>query len=576
MIMSMFDQKPVTTAVTAVAAVNNKPENTRQRGLFHYIENIYDPKIHQPQDANVKYIVPKENELVFDVTNGVIYRVEKVDWQGDLTSTLIPWVIMNTNSDNTSEQDWIFGLRGGPMNGEALLAIDYSVRPNVARVDSTIMRPGAAYAKLYLGNVTKDDNTVISAQYDKSSNMITNKVPCKLAEIVDRTNLNIMTTDSFSVTLNGETLTDGTRCTLVFFDEGGNFIPPAQPVMVQHAAFMKDHQIGIRYVDTIELLSPWFTNINDPERIIVPINTNIQTIEFRAAVHFSNGETEIHPVNGDKFTLYGLNEHRPHYPGQEGELVLRYRLDEGEQVYLAQPGAPNHKTRTYAIEAGAVMGAYSPKLYTIPYWDAKISGYSLKHYLYDLDRTTRIDVTDKVKLNDQSPAYSPSKYGVEQNLIFNLNLKDVNPTNHPVVFRQYTDVTLFKDMNGTGKRWSARYTLGKPAYENKFIKAKNNGKATTINLVNGYKTLDEWLAGLYLAVDPAIDVWSETKAITPNAFYILNVAGNSWRYNVSDWNKDLPIDVEIQRGGGYFIAWVFRDTSGAEQQLAMTGMVGDV
>lgn len=573
----MFDKLPNTTATTAVAAVNDKPANTRQRGLLHYIENIYDPDIHDPQDANVKYVVPKENELVFDVPNGVIYRVDKVDWNGNLKSTLVPWVIQNTNSENTAEQDWIFGLRGGPMNGEALLAIDYSVRPNVARVDATIMRPGADYAKLFLGNDVSPNGQIISAQFDKSTNMLTNKVPCKLAEILDRTNMNIMTTDSFSVTLNAESLTDGKRCTLVFYDVGGNFIPPAQPVMVQHTAYMKDHQIGIRYIKSIELLSPWFTNINDPERIIVPINTALTSIEFRAAIHYSDGGTpDIYPVNGGKFTLFGLNEHRPTYPGQKGEFVLRCRLDDDEQEYLASPGNPDFIRRTYSIEAGAVNGAYSPKIYTVPYWDSKISGYSLRHYLYDLDRATRIDVTDKVKYNDSSPAYMPSKYGVEQNLIFNLNLKDVNPTNHPVVYRQFTDITLYKDISGVGKRWGARYTMGKPMYDGLFIKAKNSGKATTINLTNGFKTQEEWLKGLYLAVDPAIDVWSEESPIVPNGFYVINVAGATWRYNVADWNKDLPIDIEIQRGGGYFIAWVYRDAAGKEQQLALTGMVGDV
>ena len=57
-----------------------------------------------------------------------------------------------------------------------------------------------------------------------------------------------MTTDSFSVTLNGETLSNGSRCTLVFFDEGGNYIPPYQPVFVQHSAYMANHQVGVRYV----------------------------------------------------------------------------------------------------------------------------------------------------------------------------------------------------------------------------------------------------------------------------------------------------------------------------------------
>ncbi|WP_228493025.1 hypothetical protein, partial [Pseudomonas aeruginosa] len=116
-------------------------------------------------------------ELVIDVPNKQFLEVIHVDYQGKtLKSTLVPWEPRTSEDGTTTEQDWIFGLRGGPLLGEALLSVDYSQRPNIARVDSTIMRPGAAYAKLYLGNDASDNGRIISAQYDKSANMISNKV----------------------------------------------------------------------------------------------------------------------------------------------------------------------------------------------------------------------------------------------------------------------------------------------------------------------------------------------------------------------------------------------------------------
>lgn len=569
----MFDNKPSTSAERAVAGTDLAPENDGQRYRIHYLPDIYDPDKHPPEDI-VKYVVPRERELVIDVPNKQFLEVIHVDYQGKtLKSTLVPWEPRTSEDGTTTEQDWIFGLRGGPLLGEALLSVDYSQRPNIARVDSTIMRPGAAYAKLYLGNDASDNGRIISAQYDKSANMISNKVPTKLAEIVDRTNLEIMTTGPFSVTENEEALKDGTRCTLVFYDEGGNFIPPVQPVMVQHCAYMRDHQIGTKYVTEIELLTPWFTNTVNAEKIIIPVNVLVTAIEFRAVIHYSDGSTSAPmPVNGERFNLYGLNEWRPTWPGQEGEIVLTLKLAANEQHYIAKPGSPDHISRTYSVEAGPVKGAYSPKIYTFPQWDPSISGYRLQHWLLDLDRKTAIDVTAQVKFNEKSEVWRPSAYGVAQSLIFNLNLRDVSSQYESVIFRQYTTIVLYKDINGPGKRFDVSFSQNKPSYEAKFIVAKNAGVATTVNVANGYGNQTDWLKALYWGVEPSFNRFDEEKAPLPTHFYLVHEDGRSWRYPISDWNKNNAINIELQKGKTWFLRWVERQTSGDEKQLAVTGV----
>lgn len=567
----MFDQSPSTTVTRAVPGVAIVDANNPERKNFHYIDNIYDPDVHPASDKE-KYVVPNEGELVFDVPNGRIYFVNYVDIQAGYKTYLTPWALQTETSD-TTEQDEIFGVRGGPLAGEAILAIDYSVRPNVARVDATIMRPGAAYAELYLGNDISSNGTIISAIYDKSNNKIDNRVPVELAEIVDRTNVNIFTTGQFSVALNAEALTDGKRCTLVFKDEADNFIPPAQPVMVQHSAYMRDHNIGIKTITEIELISPWFTNTSDPERMIVPINTPVVGIEWRAKVHYNNGDSVELPVNGTKFSLLGLNRYRPEYPGQEAELVLTYQMSDDEQPDLAMPGSPRHISRTYTLMAGAVEGSYTPRLFVWPEWDTVTGGWVLKQYLYDLDRKVRVDVTGKVTYNDQSPPFKPNSYGVQQTLIFNLNLRDVDPKYESVVFRQYVNITLFKDVNGPGKRWSVQYTATKPAYESVEAVVKNNGTKSTFNLTAGAADQRAWLDKLYWAIDPSYNNKTEEKAPTPTAFDIMNQAGARWRYQLADWNKTNNIPIELAKGHTYYICWVAVDATGNEQQLAMTGFV---
>ena len=569
----MFDQSPTTTVLTATPAVAIDDANNPERKAFHYIENIFDPDVHPASDLE-KYVVPGEGELVFDVSNGRIYFVNYVDKQAGYKTHLTPWSLQPETA-GTVEQDEIFGIRGGPLAGEAILAIDYSVRPNVARIDATIMRPGAAYAELYLGNDVSSNGKIISAIYDSALNKINTKIPTVLAEIVDRTNVNIMTTGQFSVVSNAETLTDGVRCTLVFKDEADNFIPPVQPVMVQHSAYMRDHNIGIKTITEIELISPWFTNTSDPERMILPINTPIVGIEWRAKVHYNTGESVEMPVNGTKFSLLGLQRYRPEYPGQEAELVLTYQMAVDEQPDLALPGNPRHISRTYTVMAGAVEGSYTPKLYTYPEWDSVNSNWMLKHYLYDLDRKVRVDVSDKVTFNDQSPAYRPTSYGLEQTLIFNLNLRDVDTKYESVIFRQYTNITLYKDVNGPGKRWSVQYNFTKPVYNSVEAVVKNNGAQTTFNLTNGAADQLAWLDMLYWSIDPSHNTQTEEKAPTPTAFDIMTTQGARYRYQLSAWNKTNQIPIQLIKGHTYFICWVAVDGTGAEQQLAMTGFVSN-
>jgi len=569
----MFDQAPNSSSLAgAVAGIAANSKNKGERLGPYYLPDIFDPDVHPIDDLH-KYVVPQENELVFDVPNGRTFRVAHVDWQGGtLKSTLVLWP---NDEGNNTDQDWIFGPRGGPGLGEALLSVDYSVRPNVARIDSTIMRPGAAYALLFLGdNVDKDNGgKIISAQYSSGGAMQTNKVPCVEAALNGYTNYNIMTTGQFSVTENEESLSNGRRCTAVFYDQGGQFIPPAQSLMVQHSAYMRDHRIGIRYITEIELVSPWFTNIGNPDRLIVPINVNLFAIELRAIIHYSDGfESDPMPVNGDRFTLHGLEEYRPKAPGQTARVTLGLSLLENEQLLIAEPGSPNHKSRIYTIQAGAVEGAYSPKLYTYPQWSASLGGYRLQHFLYDLDRKTFIDVSDLVTLNDQSPAWHPSSYGIAQSMVFNLNLKLVSPTFESVVFTMHTEIILLKDINGPGARYSVNYAYGKPTYTAGFVVANNNGVNTTFNLTNGHTTLEAWLNALYWKVDPSYDVWDEDSAPTPTHFELVHEDGRRWQFSVADWNKNNPINITMQKGKTWYINWLNKDANGTTLQLAATGL----
>ena len=76
----MFDNKPTTSAasVKAVAGLSLSDVSYTQRDGFWYIWQIFDPDKHQLSELD-SYVVPKENNLVADPDNGVIYRFS--DWK---------------------------------------------------------------------------------------------------------------------------------------------------------------------------------------------------------------------------------------------------------------------------------------------------------------------------------------------------------------------------------------------------------------------------------------------------------------------------------------------------------------
>lgn len=568
MTTSIFNQSPATLNTAQAAATNVTSASAGQRKNFHYIEQIFNPDIHSPTEISF-YVVPNEGELVFDVPNGRIYKVTHVDREGNYKSTLAPWTFSNGIEEATYDQDAIFGVRGGPLAGEAMLSVDYSVRPNVARVDSTVMRPSAAYALVYRGNDISINGTIISAQYDTAGNMLSNRVPTILAALGELDNRTIFTTGGFSVTANAHELQDGARCTLVFFDEGGNFIPPVQPLMVSQTAYLRDHSIAMKYVKSIELVTN-FTDSTNPEKLLIPINTVLSSIAFKGKVTYSDNTFEILPVNNDRFALEGVSEYRPKYPGQTAGLVLVYKFSADEQAYMANPGSPFHMTQPYTVEATALRGAYSPKLYTVPQWDFANNRYTLKHYLYDLDRQIRRDVTQHVSINEQSPAWLGTTYGVEQNMIFNINLRDVSPAYESFTHVQHTTIVLLANFLADTAQWRIKYDYTKPAYTAFKLPCKA-GSQYQVDF-SAFATKDELLDALYWPVDPSYITFDEVEAPTPTHVMFETIDGDLHQFNLNDWKAPYQIASVVNKGYTHNLYWMRSLPGGDMLQLAMTGV----
>lgn len=563
----MFDKIPVAQGDKNAAAFQPSSANEGERRSIRYIEDIYDPDKHSPEDLG-KYIIAMENMIVIDVLNSLMLRVVSVDQ--NLKATYVPWHPQTSTDDGSAESNHIFGQPGGFNQGERVLAVDYSVLPNKAVIDKRILCPDADYALLYLGNTFGDESKIISATYANRNEMTSKRIGVSLAAIDNRLNRTIMTTEPFSVTLSQEELPPGSRATLVFYKEGGTPLPPSYILGTQHTAYLRDHNVSTRYITDIELLSPWFTDSNQTDLLMIPINLPIAQVIFRAKVYYSDGTSEVLPVDGTRFKLYGIDQFKPTAVGDTtGQLILVYTFGEGEQSFLAQPGSPRSKSKKYLVKADQPEGCYSPKIYTYPIPDP-VTGYKLKHFLYTLDRNEVIDVTSIVKLNNESPAYDPTAYGIIQRLIFNLRLSDANPIYVDWTVVQTTAVTLKASPSETGPKWAINYNNedSSPGYESAPIVLYNN---TAFMNPNNYSSQAKWLEALYNKVMPLYQPKYELLP-EPTHMEIWDKDNNHWRYAIDRWDSNVALPKAYADGETLFLRWIKVNGDGSEQQLAMTGL----
>lgn len=569
----MYDEKlPSVKSALAAAGLNITFQNNNDLMKDLYLQDMYDPD-RTDLDPNKNYVVPRENQLVYDVPNQMIYRCIYVDYEGDLKPTLKPWVnLAGQTTDLDDELNDTYGLIH-LLNGERTLSVDYSILPNKARADARIVSPGAEYAKLFKGVSIGDTGKVISCTYDNSNFLVDDKVPVKLAEIKDSTNIMVMTTDKFSLTENAESLPIGSMCTLVFYDKENMMIPPAYPLYVQHGSFVKDNNLAKKYVIDIELVVPWFTNSDEPQVVNIPINVVLDTIEFRAIVYYSDGsKSGLLPLNGTRFSLLGIEHYKPSSPGSQFEMVLSYNLANNEEIYLAEPSTPRTKTKLYYFRAVNSQGAFSPKLYTMP-CPNRDNGYDLKHYLYDLDRKYMFDVTDKVFLNQVSPAYNPTKYGQVQSLIYNLRLSEVSPMYVNYVYKQNVDVTLYRAPDSEGYRWATCYTNTMVQQRPLIGTQYKEDKVPKLNISGGIETLEEWLDIVYYSGIPVFDPYREQRAPEPNVFEIGHPDGEFVRYPIEDWWMGLSMPKTYYSGDTILIKFIKEYFDGSDLQLGLGAVV---
>lgn len=512
-------------------------------------------EIYFPDGTGDGAYVPNVNDMVLDWNQG-FFRVTAVDYTTGV-STLSNWH-PPAQSDSVSNEDILLGAGPGIQAESFRVYYDDSVMPHRLAIDSRIHIYGtnAKYLKIFKGTDLSPAGEIISAFYNQSGVFLGENIPLELVLMPDANNTAIKT-PAVGYTLRD--LVDGEVLTAVVYDDLANVCSSAK-LLVKHTAFMRTTDASLKYVTGIRLKTP-FLSKSDPKLIEYPINMPVQNLNLMGEVQYSDGSKMEMPVDGTKFSVYGLDHYVASVQGQSLPVVLTYKLSPGEYAYINEPSPDLHIAENYRATTLKADGSYSVKLFSYPVWQDAINGYRLEHFLYNLNREEVYNVTSLVQLASGSPAFNPTDYGVNQRLTLAINLNQVDPKFAAYRHTQTIDIALLTEGTLNGQdNWTVgfspaqnpRYGVGVEAIAT-FVDANN----WRLNLTCGATTKAEWLEKVYLPSQPLIDPTSEIAPPEPN-FFVLVVGNQRVELPIDQWGVLATVSTMPAEGKNVYIEFLRR------------------
>lgn len=439
--------------------------------------------------------IPNVDDPVIDWSVSQLFRVTAVSSTG--YSQLDP-VNLNSSGGYTGED---FTRSTGPVQtSDAYRLFCNNKRvPFTMAIDGRLysVHPDASHFKVFRGSNIGSDGNVISVVYDANGTALTDNVAMDEIGPLGTSDYRKIYREAHLT----EALPTGETVTVVVYSVTGSVLSHFG-LYVENTNFVRTTSLNRRLVTGIELISS-FISVNDNTLIEYPVNLTTQAAMFRARVHYNDGVPSAPlPIDGTRFSLFGLNSFLPTVPDQTRRAVLSYRLGTNE-FSNALTGATGDRTisRSYRLTTIDANGVYSVKLYVVPVWtNAPVPKYSLRYYMYNMSRDVLYDVTDKVSVVYGTDAFDGTVYNVEQRVQVTVNIQDVIPTLPYYIHSQIMLITL-RSAGGSGfssNYLSVDYSDG--SVYGTGLSARLNGDTMFID--NGYTELGEWLRVHYDSLNP--------------------------------------------------------------------------
>lgn len=510
--------------------------------------------------------VPKINDLVISFPPIVYKRVVAID-ETTLAPDLAVVPISEENGEFTDD-DLLKGVGSGTEAETWRVYVDKTTNPHTLTVDNRNQAGGSrtTSARIFRGSDLTDAGNIVSLIYDSQGNVVGNRIPLEIISVQGNVSTKIIPPCQTMADLQ-----DGEIVTVVTYADTGVVVQKRQ-MRVENTSYILRANSNTKYITHISLECP-FLSSNDATLINLPINVNLNGMNLMARTHYSDGSSIVYPVDGGRFSLLGLDNFVATQVGQEIPLVLRCRLLDDEVSYDVTEVNAGFMTRTFRIVTTSPDGAYNIKLYCAPVWQNSTDGYSLRWFMYNLDRQTTQEVTSLVTFSPESVAFNPTSYGIGQNLVVALNLQDVNPSS--VAYRYVQTMTVVLRAAGTARttNWTISYVNAQdPPYG---VDTRANLQMVNSNLYrlkvdSGFATQAEWLNKLYKAGKPIYDPLREGTAPEPNMFIVV-VGGQEYTYDIDDWNSEVQIANGLALNGTLIVKFI-RRTQTTDLQVGMAAM----
>lgn len=511
--------------------------------------------------------VPNLKDYVVDVETDERWVVEEID-----PSTLIPVLrkIVTLKTGEFDDDDLLLGVGPGTQADTYRLYIDKSVLPYTMAVDARLSVKGTMVmtAKIFRGSELLGNSQVISAFYDQLGNMLGQAIPLELVEMPNDQNFSVKTVP---VCYTSENLPDNEVVTVVFYSATGHVVSKRQ-LLVENTAFIRSANTAVKYITGISMESPFISN-TDPTLLAYPMNVPLRGLNLMGVVHYSDGTSLKMPVDGTKFSIYGLEQYLSTVIGQRLPLVLKYAVSSDEIVYGATVTDNKFVTKNYRATTVQANGAFTVKLFGYPVWIDGVHGYRLEWYMYNLERNRVFNVTPYVTFNNHSAVFDPTNYGVAQHLNVSLNLKDANGAYPSYIHAQTISISLVRPGTEHQTNWTIAFDpMQSPEYgvdnfaQTEFI----NQNLSKIKIDSGALTQTAWLDKLYFATKPLVDDAREVTAPVPN-YYTLVVGNVELEYPIGQWNSEQLIETSIANGSTVFVKF-FKRTPEGDIQLSVAGL----
>jgi hypothetical protein len=516
--------------------------------------------------------VPKIDDLVYHFDDNVLIWERVSDLNiGNYLATLVPIAPQGDNILTPGE----IALGAGPGTPMQTLRMFINTRtiPYSAALDSRYQVYGSAVVscKVFAGTNVSEGGRVISAVYDNGGNYIGEDVPMELVASDAYNNNNaIKVVQPFKTSDN---LTDGEVVTAVFYDSLSNVVG-MQQFVVKSVAFVRQLGAGIKTVSGVGLLTPFLSTLNS-KQIVYPRNLPLQAENLTGVVYYTDG-SELHlSVDGDRFSVTGLDAYDATTEGISFPLVVKYELGVNEQAY-SNVGGVDHVSEIFTVTTDVVNRQYETRLYVFPKWLDVTRGYTLTWWLYDASRSLAKDVTSIVDLAVDSAPFNPLAYGIKQTLKAKFNMADVAGNYEQFIVTQDVDVKLmatgtFRQDLSTPPNWFTSPISGhSPMFGGGVFAAFTvvSGLTKNFTVKGNISQLTDWLTAYFTNSQPLVLSPGETVPPTPTHFTI-SINGAEFQYPIDQWNQTLVISANCSNNDTLYVRFQY-----AGQQMLELGIAG--